>query len=149
MAKGLAEAGVKVIAVFDTNQELGDAAAEELNKKADILLSSFMVDVTDTTAVNTAFGMFGTPDVLVNSAGSPPFPISPGPEALRVLRPGPVVLSSLAATHHALNSSLAIPRSAPQAQAPIDPVAPVVLTGPRGFEGVPTGPHGSPRCLAL
>lgn len=73
MARALVEGGVKALAIFDANQELGDAAAEELHMKSGIPVSFFKVDVRDhnavTTAVESAVKMFGVPDIMVNSAG--------------------------------------------------------------------------------
>jgi len=73
MAKACVEAGAKALVIFDANQELGDAAAEDLHKKSGIDVSFFKVDVRDGNAINAAVqqvvDLYGTPDVLVNSAG--------------------------------------------------------------------------------
>ncbi|AEO64045.1 uncharacterized protein THITE_2109761 [Thermothielavioides terrestris NRRL 8126] len=73
MARACAEAGAKAIAIFDANQELGDEAAAELHQKTGLPVSFFKVDVRDGNAINAAVqnvvDLYGTPDVLVNSAG--------------------------------------------------------------------------------
>ncbi|KAL2018256.1 hypothetical protein VTK56DRAFT_1010 [Thermocarpiscus australiensis] len=73
MARACAEAGAKAIAIFDANQDLGDEAAAELHQKTGLPVSFFKVDVRDGNAINTAVqnvvDLYGTPDVLVNSAG--------------------------------------------------------------------------------
>jgi NAD(P)-dependent dehydrogenase (short-subunit alcohol dehydrogenase family) len=73
MAKACAEAGARAVVIFDANQELGDAAAEDLHKKSGIDVSFFKVDVRDGNAINAAVAqvvdLYGPPDVLVNSAG--------------------------------------------------------------------------------
>lgn len=73
MARALAEAGARALIIFDTNQELGDEAAEELHSKTRLPVSFFKVDVTDEHAIKEAIDsvveLYGAPDVLVNSAG--------------------------------------------------------------------------------
>lgn len=73
MARACAEAGAKAIAIFDANQDLGDEAAAELHEKSGLPVSFFKVDVRDGNAINAAVqnvvDLYGTPDVLVNSAG--------------------------------------------------------------------------------
>jgi len=73
MARAMAEAGAKAIALFDANQELGDAAAAELNQKSGLPVSFFKVDVRDDAAIQAAVDAvthtYGAPDVLINSAG--------------------------------------------------------------------------------
>ncbi|KAK3905252.1 hypothetical protein C8A05DRAFT_12923 [Staphylotrichum tortipilum] len=73
MARACAEAGAKAIAIFDANQDLGDEAAAELHQKTGLPVSFFKVDVRDGDAINAAVqnvvDVYGTPDVLVNSAG--------------------------------------------------------------------------------
>ncbi|KAK4241473.1 hypothetical protein C8A03DRAFT_30334 [Achaetomium macrosporum] len=73
MARACAEAGAKAIAIFDANQDLGDEAAAELHQKTGLPVSFFKVDVRDGNAINAAVqnvvDLYGTPDVLVNSAG--------------------------------------------------------------------------------
>ncbi len=73
MARACAEAGAKAIAIFDANQELGDESAAELHQKTGLPVSFFKVDVRDGNAINAAVqnvvDLYGTPDVLVNSAG--------------------------------------------------------------------------------
>jgi len=73
MAKACAEAGARAIAIFDTNQELGDAAAAALSRQAGIPVSFSRVDVRDGDALAAAVARVveahGAPDVLVNSAG--------------------------------------------------------------------------------
>jgi NAD(P)-dependent dehydrogenase (short-subunit alcohol dehydrogenase family) len=73
MARACAEAGAKAIAIFDANQELGDESAAELHQKTGLPVSFFKVDVRDGSAIEAAVknvvDLYGTPDVLVNSAG--------------------------------------------------------------------------------
>ena len=73
MAKACAEAGARAVVIFDANQDLGDAAAEDLHVKTGIDVSFFKVDVRDGNAINAAVdqvvNLYGPPDVLVNSAG--------------------------------------------------------------------------------
>ncbi|ROW03048.1 hypothetical protein VMCG_05706 [Cytospora schulzeri] len=73
MARACAEAGAKAIALFDANQDLGDASAAELHKKTGLPVTFFKVDVRDQGAINAAVqsvcDLYGAPDVLVNSAG--------------------------------------------------------------------------------
>ncbi|CAP66804.1 uncharacterized protein PODANS_4_7010 [Podospora anserina S mat+] len=73
MARACAEAGAKAIAIFDANQELGDESAAELHQKTGLPVSFFKVDVRDGHAIDAAVknvvDLYGTPDVLVNSAG--------------------------------------------------------------------------------
>lgn len=73
MARACAEAGAKAIAIFDANQDLGDESAAELHQKTGLPVSFFKVDVRDGNAINAAVqnvvDLYGTPDVLVNSAG--------------------------------------------------------------------------------
>jgi len=73
MARACAEAGAKAIAIFDANQDLGDESAAELHQKSGLPVSFFKVDVRDGNAINAAVqnvvDLYGTPDVLINSAG--------------------------------------------------------------------------------
>jgi NAD(P)-dependent dehydrogenase (short-subunit alcohol dehydrogenase family) len=73
MARALVEAGAKAIAIFDANQDLGDASAAELHQKSGMPVTFFKVDVRDGNAINSAVqkvvDIYGVPDVLVNSAG--------------------------------------------------------------------------------
>ena len=73
MARACAEAGAKAIAIFDANQDLGDESAAELHQKTGLPVSFFKVDVRDGNAINAAVqnvvDLYGTPDVLINSAG--------------------------------------------------------------------------------
>ncbi|KAH8897078.1 NAD(P)-binding protein [Thozetella sp. PMI_491] len=73
MARACAEAGAKAIAIFDANQDLGDESAAELHEKSGLPVSFFKVDVRDGNAINAAVqsvvDQYGTPDVLINSAG--------------------------------------------------------------------------------
>jgi NAD(P)-dependent dehydrogenase (short-subunit alcohol dehydrogenase family) len=73
MARAFAEAGAKAVAIFDANQDLGDASAAELHEKSGLPVTFFKVDVRDanaiTSAVRSVAELYGTPDVLVNSAG--------------------------------------------------------------------------------
>ena len=49
MAKACVGGRARVLVIFDANQELGDAAAEDLHKKSGIDVSFFKVDVPDGT----------------------------------------------------------------------------------------------------
>lgn len=73
MAQACAEAGAKAIAIFDANQDLGDAAAAVLHQQTGLPVSFFRVDVRDEHAIQTAVqnvsDLYGVPDVLINSAG--------------------------------------------------------------------------------
>ncbi|KAI3394398.1 hypothetical protein diail_2810 [Diaporthe ilicicola] len=73
MARACAEAGAKAIALFDANQDLGDASAAELHNKTGLPVTFYKVDVRDGAAINAAVQSvgetYGVPDVLVNSAG--------------------------------------------------------------------------------
>ena len=73
MARALAEAGAKALVIFDSNQELGDEAVEELHSKTGLPVTFFKVDVRDEHAISAAVDSiverYGAPDVLVNSAG--------------------------------------------------------------------------------
>lgn len=73
MARACAEAGAKAIALFDANQDLGDTSAAELHAKTGLPVTFYKVDVRDGGAINAAVQSvaktYGTPDVLINSAG--------------------------------------------------------------------------------
>ncbi|KAH8816115.1 hypothetical protein F5884DRAFT_818243 [Xylogone sp. PMI_703] len=73
MARACAEAGAKSVIIFDANQDLGDEAAAELHKLTGLPVAFFKVDVRDGDAINEAVNAvvekYGTPDVLINSAG--------------------------------------------------------------------------------
>jgi NAD(P)-dependent dehydrogenase (short-subunit alcohol dehydrogenase family) len=73
MAEACAEAGAKVIIIFDANQDLGDKSAAELHARTGTPVQFYKVDVRDggaiIEAVNSVVEMFGAPDVLINSAG--------------------------------------------------------------------------------
>jgi NAD(P)-dependent dehydrogenase (short-subunit alcohol dehydrogenase family) len=73
MARACAEAGAKAIALFDANQELGDTSAAELHAKTGLPVTFYKVDVRNVGAINAAVqsvtSSYGTPDVLINSAG--------------------------------------------------------------------------------
>ncbi|KAL1862647.1 hypothetical protein Daus18300_008445 [Diaporthe australafricana] len=73
MARACAEAGAKAIALFDANQDLGDASAAELHQKTGLPVTFYKVDVRDGGAINAAVQAvgeaYGVPDVLINSAG--------------------------------------------------------------------------------
>ena len=73
MARACAEAGAKALVIFDANQETGDAAAAELHGKTGLPVTFFKVDVRDGAAINAALesveSLYGSPDVLINSAG--------------------------------------------------------------------------------
>ncbi|EGS19919.1 uncharacterized protein CTHT_0044120 [Thermochaetoides thermophila DSM 1495] len=73
MARACAEAGAKAIAIFDANQELGDAAAEELHSLTGLPVTFHKVDVRNGDAIDAAVAevvkIHGVPDALINSAG--------------------------------------------------------------------------------
>ncbi|RFU24708.1 hypothetical protein B7463_g11635, partial [Scytalidium lignicola] len=73
MARACAEAGAKTVIIFDANQDLGDESAAELHKLTGLPVAFFKVDVRDgdaiVEAVNAVVEKYGTPDVLINSAG--------------------------------------------------------------------------------
>ncbi|KAH8601347.1 putative D-arabinitol 2-dehydrogenase [Bisporella sp. PMI_857] len=75
MARACIEAGARAIAIFDANQELGDASAAELHELTGntIPIEFAKVDVRDGKAIEDAVAMvvekYGAPDVLINSAG--------------------------------------------------------------------------------
>ncbi|KAM0331478.1 hypothetical protein ACHAQA_003154 [Verticillium albo-atrum] len=73
MARACAEAGAKALILFDANEELGKASANELYEKTKIPVTFLKVDVRDGDAINAAVDrvveLYGCPDVLVNSAG--------------------------------------------------------------------------------
>lgn len=73
MARACAEAGAKAIALFDANKDLGDTSAAELHAKTGLPVTFYKVDVRDGGAINAAVQSvvktYGTPDVLINSAG--------------------------------------------------------------------------------
>ena len=73
MARACAEAGAKAIAIFDANQELGDAAAAELHSLTGLPVTFHKVDVRNGDAIDAAVAevakTHGVPDALINSAG--------------------------------------------------------------------------------
>lgn len=73
MARACAEAGAKAIALFDANQELGDASAADLHNKTDLPVTFYKIDVRNEAAIEAAVksvtDSYGTPDVLINAAG--------------------------------------------------------------------------------
>lgn len=73
MAQALAEAGVKNLALFDINKELGDRVAQELHEQTGCHVVFYEVDIrTDgamDAAVKDVVARFGDLHVLINSAG--------------------------------------------------------------------------------
>ncbi|KAL9116956.1 MAG: hypothetical protein Q9187_006513 [Circinaria calcarea] len=71
--KALVEVGVKAIALFDVQQDLGDKAAAELHQSTGVPVQFYKVDIRDANAiaevVTKVVEKFGSIDVLINSAG--------------------------------------------------------------------------------
>jgi NAD(P)-dependent dehydrogenase (short-subunit alcohol dehydrogenase family) len=76
MAEALLEAGVKALAIFDANRDIGPSAAAELADRAKIPVDFHFVDVRDVDqtreAVADVMKAHGQIDILVNSAGIAP-----------------------------------------------------------------------------
>lgn len=73
MAQGLAEVGVRGIAICDVQQEIGDQAARDLSEQTGIDVRFYRVDVRDgkavTQVVQDVVDHFGEINVLINAAG--------------------------------------------------------------------------------
>jgi len=73
MAQALAEVGVRGIAIFDVQSEVGDQAARELSAQTGVDVRFYKVDVRDGAAIQNAVkdadSHFGAIDILISSAG--------------------------------------------------------------------------------
>jgi len=73
MAQGLAEAGVRGLAILDVQQEIGDKAARDLTQQTGVDTRFYSVDVRDgdtiSRAVENIVKHYGDLDILVNAAG--------------------------------------------------------------------------------
>lgn len=73
MAKALAEAGVRAIALLDSNNSLGKLAAKQLSDETGADCDFHRVDVTDGAAVSRSIAdihtKHGQIDILISSAG--------------------------------------------------------------------------------
>ncbi|ORY17453.1 hypothetical protein BCR34DRAFT_38727 [Clohesyomyces aquaticus] len=73
MAQGLAEAGIKGIAILDLLKEDGEQAARELTEQTGVDVRFYPVDITNDAAVQTTvhdiMNQYGRIDILINSAG--------------------------------------------------------------------------------
>ncbi|KAH0256466.1 hypothetical protein KCU71_g21898, partial [Aureobasidium melanogenum] len=73
MAQALSEVGVKGIAIFDVQQELGEKSARELSAQTGVDVRFYKVDVRDEAAIQQAVqdvaAHYGHIDVLINAAG--------------------------------------------------------------------------------
>jgi len=73
MAQALSEVGVKGIAIFDVQQELGEKSAQQLSAQTGVDVRFYKVDVRDEAAIQQAVqdvaAHYGHIDVLINAAG--------------------------------------------------------------------------------
>ena len=73
MAQGLAEVGVRGLAILDVQQEIGDKAARELAEQTGVDARFYRVDVRDGQAVfhtvQDIVDHYGEVNVLINAAG--------------------------------------------------------------------------------
>jgi len=73
MAQGLAEVGVKGIAIMDVGADYGTQAAKQLTRETGVDVRFYQVDVRDGAAISGAVkdivAHYGHIDVLINSAG--------------------------------------------------------------------------------
>lgn len=73
MAQGLAEVGVRGIAILDVQQDIGDRAAQELGEQTGVDVRFYRVDVRDDKSVRHAVqdvvDHFGEINILINAAG--------------------------------------------------------------------------------
>jgi len=73
MAQGLAEVGVRGIAILDVQQEIGDQAARELAEQTGVDVRFYRVDVRDGPSIRQTVqeivDHYGEINVLVNAAG--------------------------------------------------------------------------------
>ncbi|KAI5199615.1 NAD(P)-binding protein [Aureobasidium subglaciale] len=73
MAQALSEVGVKGIAIFDVQQELGEKSAQQLSAQTGVDVRFYKVDVRDQAAIQQAVqdvaAHYGHIDVLISAAG--------------------------------------------------------------------------------
>jgi NAD(P)-dependent dehydrogenase (short-subunit alcohol dehydrogenase family) len=73
MCQALAESGIKGIAIFDVQEELGMKSAGELSAQTGVDVKFYKVDVRDEqgiqSSVQRVVDHFGKIDVLISSAG--------------------------------------------------------------------------------
>ena len=73
MAQGLAEVGVRGIAILDVQREIGETAARQLSAQTGVDVRFYPVDVRDGDAVgrtiDTVVDHFGGVNVVINAAG--------------------------------------------------------------------------------
>ena len=73
MAQGLLESGISGLVIMDQNQALGEEAVAALTAQTSVDIRFYKIDVRDegTTkeAIANAVSHFGTPQILVHSAG--------------------------------------------------------------------------------
>ena len=73
MAQGLAEVGIRGIAILDVQQDIGDKAARELTEQTGVDVRFYAVDVRDGEAVGRTVqdivNHYGSLDVVINAAG--------------------------------------------------------------------------------
>ena len=73
MAQGLAEVGVRGIAILDVQQEMGDRAARELTEQTGVDARFYRVDVRDgeviSQTIQSVVDHYGDLNILVNAAG--------------------------------------------------------------------------------
>lgn len=73
MAQGLVECGVKALAIFDIQPELGIATTTALQRATGIPVKYFNANVCDepslAEAVDQVVQSFGSVDILINAAG--------------------------------------------------------------------------------
>ncbi|KAK3080773.1 hypothetical protein LTS18_013252 [Coniosporium uncinatum] len=73
IAQSLCESGIRGLAIFDMQQQLGETAAREMSKETGVDVRFYKVDVRDEHEIAAAVAdmaeRFGRIDVLVNAAG--------------------------------------------------------------------------------
>lgn len=73
MAQGLAEVGVRGIAILDVQQDIGEKSARDLSNQTGVDVRFYCVDVRVGTAVSETVqdvvGHYGAVDILINAAG--------------------------------------------------------------------------------
>ena len=73
MAQGLAEVGLRGIAILDVQQEIGDKCARELTEQTGVDTRFYRVDVRDGLAIGQTIQdivrHYGDLNILVNAAG--------------------------------------------------------------------------------